>query len=950
MSSIYDGDGSYDGDTVSGHGGDWSVDPGVYQIEWAAPILLGGVGQWTVTPEYVAASALHGWQVRVYDDDLSTLLAVVPRPAGFEWSMVLSDVGAGAVLLDPTDPWVEQNAALLDGEHVWQFWWKGQPRFSMLRADVVTDFVDEAGAKRILVQGPGVGQLLADAVVLPPGYPDHVTLSRGFTNARALSVFLDLLGEAQSRGCVPQVTPTFTAGADSDGTAWTDSASLEVEPGGDLYQWMRQFAEWANADWQVDERGRLHVRRSWGRDLTGTVVFHPGHAVRDARRTSTTREVRTVAYVADAAGQVTVSAATTSRRRRERWVSSSGELSDATRRLIGSAVLARQADEATSRTVTVQADAPRRVVFDDWTLGDTVAYEETPGTLVSARVSSISFRLDDAGATCEVTLGDLLELASERIARQIDTLLSPGPVLTTPPTDPIPPSEPVLVQPPDGLTVGTLSALGVSTATLSWSSVSGAEVYEAEVERLGADPVVLSRTSTSTGAQFEPLVPDTAHRARVRTVTRSGRRSDWSPWVAFTAAGDTGIPAVPAQLVVSAGLRSLVVSWQQVADVDVAWGAGQYEVQIDTTPAFTSARSRLVGGTVVAFSDLEPATVYWLRVRAVDSSGNPSPWTTSQQTATVTASSADLSVGSVVAETLAAGAVTADALAAGSVVAGKVAASAITAETIAANAIQLSKLSPASQVIGVTVDLGTNGRLRAGDYYGGSPGVVFSLDGIFAGTLSARTFELRRDGTAIFRGTVDASRFTSFGQSGNVINVNDVFTVDGSGNLVANNARITGDLTGGGQGSRSGVNPANPVRISGASMGDVAIGGANSRAQFGSISIGAWSAGEGGATDVDQIRWTSGASISNRNGGLTFNVNGSRVATLGAYSTDGVQFDASLKVGTLRADNVSILGYGTLVMAGQAQVGSLKVGSFNVEWRLVTIPGGGSVYALCKVG
>lgn len=217
----------------------------------------------------------------------------------------------------------------------------------------------------------------------------------------------------------------------------------------------------------------------------------------------------------------------------------------------------------------------------------------------------------------------------------------------------------------------------------------------------------------------------------VLAITRTGRASSGVTVAAVVVTVDTGAPATPTGLVVTAGLRSLVARWNPNAEPDVANGTGEYELRVAENAAMTTnLRTFRTGGTVVAVTDLVAGTTYHVDLMAVDASGNSSPRTAPPvQVTPGTVQGSDLAPGSigstqlaadsVLATHIAAGAVTADELAAASVVAGKVQAGAIGTNELAANSVTAAKLAA------ITLEVGK--FLRSTNYVAGSTG--FNFDG-----------------------------------------------------------------------------------------------------------------------------------------------------------------------------------------------------------------------------
>lgn len=133
------------------------------------------------------------------------------------------------------------------------------------------------------------------------------------------------------------------------------------------------------------------------------------------------------------------------------------------------------------------------------------------------------------------------------------------------------------------------------------------------------------------------LDPNTAYVVTVQSITRLGRTSVYlgGPGTGgdFISGQDNTVPAIATGVAIYAAIRSVTVTWNENADVDVANGNGAYDVQIDDNIAFSGINGRLQGkrtsGTIVSFTNLtpptnqsDPAISYYARIRPVDASGN----------------------------------------------------------------------------------------------------------------------------------------------------------------------------------------------------------------------------------------------------------------------------------------------------------------------------------------
>jgi hypothetical protein len=257
-----------------------------------------------------------------------------------------------------------------------------------------------------------------------------------------------------------------------------------------------------------------------------------------------------------------------------------------------------------------------------------------------------------------------------------DDLTSPVPLYGTKPC------------PPVNLTIDTVGEEENIYADISWEKgtcVNNGAKFEVTLRRQD-DPQESQfptvRMTSELSLRFENLEPVCPYDVTVVAISNANMRSD-ALEDSFTSSADTSIPNNVTLVAVTSGLRTVLARWTDVVDKDVINGNGTYEVQIDDSSDFSSILKTVrVSGTVTAFTDLNPSTTYYVRVRAVDKSGNTSAaWSSTGNTTTGQAGTADIQ----------AGAVTADLIAAGAVVTGKLAADSVTAAKLATITLEVGK-------------------------------------------------------------------------------------------------------------------------------------------------------------------------------------------------------------------------------------------------------------------
>lgn len=198
--------------------------------------------------------------------------------------------------------------------------------------------------------------------------------------------------------------------------------------------------------------------------------------------------------------------------------------------------------------------------------------------------------------------------------------------------DDIDPSTPGV---PTGLTLSTsLADNGLARLIADWddnpeSHVAGYEVLITESG--GVEHVIPVGQS-----RFDTLaLRNAAFSVRVRAVSTTGGKSAPTASENITTATDSTPPAVPLNVIASAGFNTIWVEWDAVADADLS----HYEVcykDTATTPGVNPTSPVIeLPATKALISGLGDAVTKHIFVRAVDTSGNKSNWSLGASATTV---------------------------------------------------------------------------------------------------------------------------------------------------------------------------------------------------------------------------------------------------------------------------------------------------------------------------
>jgi len=256
-------------------------------------------------------------------------------------------------------------------------------------------------------------------------------------------------------------------------------------------------------------------------------------------------------------------------------------------------------------------------------------------------------------------VGDVIQNLLNRVAQLEQRITSPA---YTVPNGSSPVFGSIGVGPPNnyipiGATVSPPTSLAVSSgaefdsvfihATWVGSFDDTAVQYQVLIAKKDPATGIYSLVNTYLTSGLEAYIydvdPNTIYGVKVYGLSRLNVASTPDPasgWIDVTTAVDTTIPAAPTGLSGAAGITSITVWWNENTEADVKQGKGIYELQYATNSSFTSPTTQKVGGTVTSLTGLSSSSTYYFRVRAYDSSGNVSPWSSTLSLAPGTVGSA----------------------------------------------------------------------------------------------------------------------------------------------------------------------------------------------------------------------------------------------------------------------------------------------------------------------
>lgn len=184
---------------------------------------------------------------------------------------------------------------------------------------------------------------------------------------------------------------------------------------------------------------------------------------------------------------------------------------------------------------------------------------------------------------------------------------------------------------PTGVTLTSeLMDDGRAWVTAAWDAVDPVSGYEIEAAEVGENYVGFATTTTTYNFN---VLPGMELRIRIRAVN-GPHRSDWTPSQTITAAADSVPPAAPTGLEATPSFNAVWLKWDDNTEGDLA----RYEIcEKDgiatpgvnpTSPVYSSTANTFVRSGL----DDDTTKHYW--VRAVDTSGNRSDWSSRAEATT----------------------------------------------------------------------------------------------------------------------------------------------------------------------------------------------------------------------------------------------------------------------------------------------------------------------------
>ena len=281
----------------------------------------------------------------------------------------------------------------------------------------------------LTLSGRSRSAALERAIVLPVGYPSFTQRTRTETGA-PFAIFATLLSEAQARGRLAGLTPTWTATHDSNGVPWEETISVQLEPGTHLRDLIEQFAEVEGAEWIIRPNGQIDAAKELGADRSGEIVLFLGRDQVSRQRRSTSRDQRQIVYIEASTG-VSEAANTTSADAGEIWLEAQDYADQISRQALADKLAQKLSDPTEEAEIEIASEAG---AFTQFFPGDRVGLDAGGGAPEKVRLVSLIVEVSDTVET-KVTGTLITEVAlrqrriDQAIEAKADVQLAATPVI-----------------------------------------------------------------------------------------------------------------------------------------------------------------------------------------------------------------------------------------------------------------------------------------------------------------------------------------------------------------------------------------------------------------------------------------------------------------------------------------------------------------------------------------
>ena len=317
--------------------------------------------------------------------------------------VAISDDGVGELIGEPDVIDQIQGQVIVSVDGVDVFAWVLEDRTAT-----------SADNDEVVVSGRGNAARLERSIILPAGYPTFATRARSESGA-PFAILATLIGEAQGRGRLAGLTPSWTSTLDSNGDPWQQNVTLSLEAGADLRALLDEVAEIEGAEWIVRPDGTFDAEREFGVDRSSEVVLFVGRDQLSRGRIESNREQRQTLYLSTSTGVSEVENPYVDDELGEVWVDGEDYRDAPTRDAVAQRLLESASLPQLEVEVVVTVDCG---IFDAFNVGDLVSLDNGEGTLETVRVVGATVTVTDQ-VDVELTLVSEVKLRQRRIDEAI---------------------------------------------------------------------------------------------------------------------------------------------------------------------------------------------------------------------------------------------------------------------------------------------------------------------------------------------------------------------------------------------------------------------------------------------------------------------------------------------------------------------------------------------------
>jgi len=157
----------------------------------------------------------------------------------------------------------------------------------------------------------------------------------------------------------------------------------------------------------------------------------------------------------------------------------------------------------------------------------------------------------------------------------------------------------------------------------TWNAVPAAPSYAIEITQVSTGEV--STDSAADPTYIFDAKSAKQYSVRVASVSKLGKRSNWSSAVTLTPSKKSAAPTAPSGFSITTKAKMLKGAWTQPSDADIR----RYEWYVNTANNQTGGVGIVKAGNGDHFvygEELTVGTAYYVFIRSIDRSGNPSAW------------------------------------------------------------------------------------------------------------------------------------------------------------------------------------------------------------------------------------------------------------------------------------------------------------------------------------